>query len=150
MPKIDLSVCADRKMVNLYVNLRYITKKSQFYRADTQIKNIKMVFLRAPLSAKENKFYTVLCVSAYLCNTIFSKEITALGCVHRQGFFINFFFYTPDFALSSPLCISPIHRQDFLLLLFLFLYPGNPQRHLSTPRPTIHHANRLSRYQLGL
>jgi hypothetical protein len=51
----------------LYVYLRNITKKSQFYRADTQIKNIKMVFLRVPLSVKENKFKTVLCVSAYLC-----------------------------------------------------------------------------------
>ena len=67
MPQIDLSVCADINMVNLYVYLRNITKKSQFYRADTQIKNIKMVFLRVPSSVKENKFKTVLCVSAYLC-----------------------------------------------------------------------------------
>jgi hypothetical protein len=51
--------------------------KSRFYRADddTQIKNIKMVFLRVNSSAKENKFNTVLCVSAYLL-CIF-KEITA-------------------------------------------------------------------------
>ena len=37
-----------------------------------QIKNIKMVFLRVPSSAKEKKFNTVLCVSAYLC--IFLKK----------------------------------------------------------------------------
>jgi len=30
VPQIDLSVCADRKMVNLYVYLRNITKKSRF------------------------------------------------------------------------------------------------------------------------
>ena len=35
--QIDLSVCADRKMVNLYVYLRRFTNKSQFYRTDTQI-----------------------------------------------------------------------------------------------------------------
>ena len=67
VPQIDLSVCTDRKIVNLYVYLGNFTKKSQFYRADTQIKNIKMVFLRVPSSVKENKFKTVQCVSAYLC-----------------------------------------------------------------------------------
>jgi two-component sensor histidine kinase len=67
VPQIDLSVCADRKMVNFYVYLRNITKKLRFYRADMQIKNIKMVFLRVPLSETENKFNTVLCVYAYLC-----------------------------------------------------------------------------------
>jgi len=56
----------DRKMVIFYVYLRNITKKSRFS-ADTQTKKIKMVILRVPLSAKENKFNTVLCVSAYLC-----------------------------------------------------------------------------------
>jgi hypothetical protein len=38
VPQIDLSVCTDRKMVNLYAYLRNITKKSRFYRADMQIK----------------------------------------------------------------------------------------------------------------
>jgi len=66
VPQIDLSMCADRKMVNLYVYLCNITKKSQFYRADTLIKNIKMIFLRVLLSVKENKFNTVICVSVYL------------------------------------------------------------------------------------
>ena len=32
-----------------------------------QKENIKMDELRVPLSAKENNFNTVLCVSAYLC-----------------------------------------------------------------------------------
>ena len=35
--QIDLSACTDRKMVNLYVYLRNFTKKSRFYRTDTQI-----------------------------------------------------------------------------------------------------------------
>ena len=66
-PQID-SICGEeRKMVNLYVYLRNITKKSRYFNADTQIKKIKMVLLRVPSSAKENKFNTVLCVSAYLC-----------------------------------------------------------------------------------
>ena len=67
VPQIDLSARADRKMVNLYVYLRNFTKKSQFYRADTQIKNIKMIFLQDPSSAKKKPLRTVLCVSAYLC-----------------------------------------------------------------------------------
>ena len=67
VPQIDLSVCSDRKMVSLYVYLRNFTKKSQFHRAGTQIKNIKMVFLRVPSSAKKKPSRTVLCVSAYLC-----------------------------------------------------------------------------------
>ena len=46
VPQIDLSVRADRKMVNLYVYLRICTKKTRFYRTDMQIKNIKIVFLR--------------------------------------------------------------------------------------------------------
>ena len=33
-PQPDLSVCADRKIVILYVYLHNFTKKSQFYRAD--------------------------------------------------------------------------------------------------------------------
>ena len=37
VPQIDLSACTDRKMVNLYVYLCNFTKKSQFYRTDTQI-----------------------------------------------------------------------------------------------------------------
>ncbi len=65
-PQIDFSCGADRKMVIFYVYLRNITKKSRFS-ADTQTKKIKMVILRVPLSAKENKFNTDLCVSAYLC-----------------------------------------------------------------------------------
>jgi hypothetical protein len=40
-PQIDLSVCTDRKIVNLYVNLGNFTKKSRFYRADTQIKKLR-------------------------------------------------------------------------------------------------------------
>jgi hypothetical protein len=70
--------CADRKMVIFYVYLRNITKKSRFSRRYADKKIIKMVLLRVPSSAKETKFNTVLCVSAYLL--IFSKEITALGC----------------------------------------------------------------------
>ena len=66
-PQID-SICGEeRKMVNLYVYLSNITKKSRYFNADTQIKKIKMVVLRVPSSKKENKFNTVLCVSAYLC-----------------------------------------------------------------------------------
>ena len=70
VPQIDLSVCADRKMVNLHAYLRNITKKSRFYRADTQIKNIKIVFLWVPSSfeCEEKKFPhrpMRICVSAY-------------------------------------------------------------------------------------
>ncbi len=36
--QVDLSARADRKMVILYVYLRYFTKKSQLYRTDTQVK----------------------------------------------------------------------------------------------------------------
>jgi hypothetical protein len=38
VPQIDLFACADRKMVNLCVYLRNFTKKSRFYRTDTQIR----------------------------------------------------------------------------------------------------------------
>ncbi len=38
VPQIDLSARADRKMVNLCVYLRKFTKKSRFYRTDTQIR----------------------------------------------------------------------------------------------------------------
>ncbi len=38
VPQIDLSACADRKIVILYVYLRYFTKKSRLYRTDTQVK----------------------------------------------------------------------------------------------------------------
>jgi hypothetical protein len=65
-PQIDFSCGADRKMVIFYVYLRNITKKSQFSRRYADKKKIKMVLLRVPSSAKENKFNTVLCVSAYL------------------------------------------------------------------------------------
>ncbi len=37
VPQIDVFACADIKMVNLYVYLRNFTKKSWFYRTDTQI-----------------------------------------------------------------------------------------------------------------
>jgi hypothetical protein len=33
--QIDLSACADRKMVIFYVYLRYFLKKSRFHRTDT-------------------------------------------------------------------------------------------------------------------
>jgi hypothetical protein len=75
-PQIDFSCGADRKMVIFYVYLCNITKKSQFLRRYAD-KKIKMVLLRVPSSAKENKFNTVLCVSAYLRICLFSKEITA-------------------------------------------------------------------------
>jgi hypothetical protein len=39
-PQIDLSACADRKMVILYVYLRICTTKTQFYRKDAQLKKI--------------------------------------------------------------------------------------------------------------
>ena len=65
-PQIDFSCGADRKMVIFYVYLRNITKKSRFWRRYADKKKIKMVILRVPSSAKENKFNTVLCVSAYL------------------------------------------------------------------------------------
>ena len=41
VPQIKLSVCADRKTVNLYAYLNKITKKSQFNRADMQIKILR-------------------------------------------------------------------------------------------------------------
>ncbi len=63
-PQIDFSFGADRKMVILYVYLCNITKKSRFWRRYADKKTIKMVILRVPSSAKENKFNTVLCVSA--------------------------------------------------------------------------------------
>jgi hypothetical protein len=59
VPQIDLSACADRKMVIFYVYLRFFTKKSQLCRTDTQIKNK----IRC---AKEKPLHTVLCVSAHL------------------------------------------------------------------------------------
>jgi hypothetical protein len=65
-PQIDFCCGADRKMVIFYVYLRNITKKSRFWRRCADKKN-NMVILRVPSSAKENKFNTVLCVSAYLC-----------------------------------------------------------------------------------
>ena len=63
-PQIDFSCGADRKMVIFYVYLHNITKKSQFWRRYADKKKIKMVILQVPSSAKENKFNTVLCVSA--------------------------------------------------------------------------------------
>ncbi len=66
LPQIDLSFCADRKMVIFYVYLRYFTKKSQSYRTVTQIKKIgvQRKNLRTPSYA-------------YLRMCIFSKVITA-------------------------------------------------------------------------
>ncbi len=61
VPQIDLSVCADRKIVILYVYLCNFTKKSQFYRAVTQKKLRWFSFMCKEASR------TVLCVSAYLC-----------------------------------------------------------------------------------
>jgi hypothetical protein len=58
--------------------------------------------------------------------------------VSTGNFFVHFLSYTPDFVLSSPLYISPIHWLDFRHLLFCFLYPGirnttsHPQHQPST------------------
>jgi hypothetical protein len=66
VPQIDLSACADKKMVIFYVYLRYFTKKSRLYRTDMQVKKIgvQRKNLRTPSYA-------------YLRICIFSKEITA-------------------------------------------------------------------------
>jgi hypothetical protein len=66
-PQLDLSACADRKMVILYVYLRIWTTKTQLYRTDVQIKKLRWC-------KKEN-----LCTQSYmyLRICIFSKELTA-------------------------------------------------------------------------
>ena len=74
--QIDLSACADRKIVIFYVYLRYFLKKSQFYRTDTQIKIIETVcegFIFA---------HHPMCICVYLRICIFSKVITALGLIY--------------------------------------------------------------------
>jgi hypothetical protein len=70
-PQPDLSVCADRKIVILYVYLHNFTKKSRFYRAATQIENFSMVFFRLRRKTIHAPSY------AYLDSCLFSKEITA-------------------------------------------------------------------------
>ncbi len=71
-PQLDLSVCADRKIAILYVQLRNFKKKTQFYRAATQIENFKMVFFRLRRKIVHAPSY------AQLHSRLFSKEITAL------------------------------------------------------------------------
>jgi hypothetical protein len=71
VPQPDLSVCADRKIVILYVYLRNFTKKSQFYRAATQIEFFKMVFFCLWRKTIHTLSY------AYLRICVFSKEIIA-------------------------------------------------------------------------
>ncbi len=44
VPQIDLSACADKKMVILYVYLHICTKKTQYYRTDMQMKKIRQFF----------------------------------------------------------------------------------------------------------
>jgi len=41
-------------------------------------------------------------------------------CPQARFFYTFLVFYTPDFVLSSPLCINPIHRRDFCFFLSLF------------------------------
>ncbi len=65
------SVCADRKTVILYMYLNNFTKKSRFYRADTQIENFKIVFLCLRRKTIHAPSY------AYLRICVFSKKITA-------------------------------------------------------------------------
>jgi hypothetical protein len=70
LPQIDLSACADRKMVIFYVYLGYFTKKSQLYRTDTQIKK-KLVckgktFAHLPMH---------ICVSVYFLKKSQPKQI---------------------------------------------------------------------------
>jgi hypothetical protein len=58
--QIDLSACADRKMVIFYVYLRYFTKKSRLYRTDMHIKK-KMVCEGKTFAHRPMR----ICVSVY-------------------------------------------------------------------------------------
>ncbi len=66
VPQIDLSACADRKMV-IFMSICIISQRNHEYRTDTQTKKIvvRTKNLRTPSYA-------------YLRICIFSKEITAL------------------------------------------------------------------------
>jgi hypothetical protein len=98
VPQIDLSVCTERKMVNLYVYLRNFIKKSRFYRADTQLKNIKMVFLRLRRKNLRAQSY------AYLLICVFFKEITALLQLklHLSVWFFFSIYYSTIYLVASP------------------------------------------------
>ena len=87
VPQIDLSVFADKNMVNLYACMHTITKKSQFYRADTQVKILRWfsfvceekIFAHCPMH---------ICVSVYFLKKSQPKELgggTSQLCGMRHG-----------------------------------------------------------------
>ena len=111
VPQIDLSVHADRKMVILYVYLRNFTKKAQFYRADTQIKNFRTKILRWFSFVCEEKSFThrpmCICISVY-----FLKKSQPEG-----SFYVNSAVLCVK-ALYSPSCcrrvLTPLQSHTLL------------------------------------
>ncbi len=72
VPQPDLYVCADRKIVVLFLQLCYFTKKTGFSGSATQIENFKMVLFRLQRKTIHALSY------AQLRSRLFSKENTAL------------------------------------------------------------------------
>jgi hypothetical protein len=103
-PQIDLSACPDKKMVILYVYLHICTKKTQFYRTDTQKKN-EMVC--------EGKTFTHrpmrICLSVY---SLKKSQPKSIGYVSNIG------------------CSSQSHQTHCCTKLLggyrLFILAGNP------------------------
>ena len=114
----------------------------EVHRKRIRILNYFFIFMSCIL---ELLFYLEELIPAIKAGKQISKAMSTC-----KVFYTFLVFYTPDFVLSPPICISHVQRQDFCFFLFCFLYPSTPQCHLSTPSTTIHHALHLSWYRLGL
>jgi hypothetical protein len=87
VPQIDLSVFADKNMVNLYACMHTITKKSQFYRADTQVKILRWFSFVCKEKIFAHDCPIHICVSVYFLKKSQPKELGAT-VVSRDQYFV--------------------------------------------------------------